>query len=255
MSRTYCPIDSLNDLKLFWSNFKMVKRFRFEMVSGSRSSLFCDKCKSVKFTKLPNSYGNSSMPPRHLLLSSSRLWKNCNRQLNACARAQETTHETNLSLLSFKNHQPWWQHYRSFYANHTHAVMQLQMTNKLSSDNVFCHFVLSFRVCLCFQMTSSIRLSSTYMLFVTSRHVKFVNRPISAGNRRNKLLSNQSSWSDAKLPMHDGKTSKSLSPKSRRSNFVKFRNESGNAVKLFSRNSSDWSELKLKMWENKVENV
>lgn len=57
---TYNPIDSFKLSKRFWSNFKIVKRRNLAIPFGNVSNTFCDKCKSVKFTRPPISSGNSS---------------------------------------------------------------------------------------------------------------------------------------------------------------------------------------------------
>lgn len=57
---TYDPMHSLSTCKRFWSNFNIVSFVNFSTPLGINSNRFCDKCKSVKFSKPPISSGISS---------------------------------------------------------------------------------------------------------------------------------------------------------------------------------------------------
>lgn len=80
----------------------------------------------------------------------------------------------------------------------------------------------------------------------TSRQTKFRRFPMAAGSRCSWLWSNQSSWSDGKLPRCGGSSSISLSPKSKRSSFVSLLMDSGRCFSRFSRSSSDSNDTKLR---------
>lgn len=73
---TYNPIDSFNISKRFWSNLRIVNLRNLDIPLGNVSSTFCDKCKSVKFSKPLISSGNSSSLVVPLINDHDRKWYN-----------------------------------------------------------------------------------------------------------------------------------------------------------------------------------
>jgi hypothetical protein len=70
---TYIPIKSFSTCKRFWSNFNIVSLVSLATPFGSSSMTFCDKCKSVRFTKPPISLGiSSNLKSRNLRYLRSR---------------------------------------------------------------------------------------------------------------------------------------------------------------------------------------
>lgn len=154
------------------------------MPCGNVSSKFCDKCKSVKFSRPPISSGSSSNLKKKRRITL--IWEVLN-------------------------------HFSGHFINDKSSYLY----KDLPAHN-------------------------TYLFSDTSRHIKLPSIPISGGNRCNWLWSSHSSCSAGSCPKCGGRTSISLSPKSRRSNLVSRAIDTGKLRSKFSRNSNDSSCVKLK---------